>query len=76
MDTEQIFDRINRILKSHHLNQQEDRFLNYKDPASLKKLLNLDAAPDGAGWNEIFTWIEQYLAYSVKTSHKGFVNRM
>ncbi len=76
MNPEQIFDRINRIIKSHHLNQHGDRFLEYNDPETLRKILNLDDSPDGASWDQIFIWIEQYLAYSVKTNHKGFVNRM
>ncbi len=76
MEDEQVFDRINHLIKSFHSGQTTDRFIDYKDPAALEQILNLDAHKNGADWSQIFTWIEQYLAFSVKTNHKGFVNRM
>ena len=76
MNTEQVIDKTARLLKSFLADGKQGRLVNYKDPAALYTLLDLEAFPDGAQWPQIFDWIEKYLAYSVKTGHPGFVNRM
>jgi len=76
METEQNMDKIVSLIKEYLSSQKQNSFLQYKDPIELGKILKLDAYRDGAGWPQIFTWIEKYLAYSVKTNHTGFVNRM
>ncbi len=73
---EEIIDRLVRMLKTHLTEQKDNGFLNFKEPDELSNILQLNAHRDGAEWSEIFSWIEKYLAYSVKTNHNGFVNRM
>jgi len=76
MKPEQIINDITDLIKAYLANQKQDRFLQYKDPSELGAILKLEEYRDGAQWPQIFTWIEKYLAYSVKTHHTGFVNRM
>ena len=76
MEPEQIMDKIAGLIKEYLSSQKQDSFLQYKDPSELREILKLDEYKDGAEWSQIFTWIEKYLAYSVKTNHAGFVNRM
>ncbi|MCG8638034.1 MAG: PLP-dependent decarboxylase [Desulfobacterales bacterium] len=74
MDADRIFDRANQLIKAYFSEQGSGRFLSYKDPGELEAVLDLEAP--GGDWSRVFDWIELYLAYSVKTNHKGFVNRM
>jgi glutamate/tyrosine decarboxylase-like PLP-dependent enzyme len=76
MEPEQIINDITDLIKVYLANQKQDNFLQYKDPTELREVLKLDEYRDGAQWSQIFTWIEKYLTYSVKTNHTGFVNRM
>ena len=76
MKPEHIINDITDLIKTYLANQKQDRFLQYKDPSELGEILKLEEYRDGAQWSQIFTWIEKYLAYSVKTNHTGFVNRM
>ncbi len=76
MEPDEILDQTLELIKSHLSTQKQNDFLQYKDPIELKKILKLNDNKDGTDWPEIFNWIEKYLTYSVKTNHKGFVNRM
>ncbi|MDA3917200.1 MAG: pyridoxal-dependent decarboxylase [Deltaproteobacteria bacterium] len=76
MEPEQTINNISDLIKAYLSSQKQNSFLQYKDPIELQKILKLDDHNDGAGWSQIFTWIERYLMYSVKTNHNGFVNRM
>jgi len=76
MEHFEVLERISNILKKYLLEQGQGSFLRYKDPAELREILRLEDSADGAGWPEIFQWIEKYLEYSVKTNHPTFVNRM
>ena len=76
MEPEQIMDKIVGLIKDYLKSQKQNQLLEYKDPMALQEILKLDEFKDGAGWPQIFTWIEKYLTYSVKTNHPGFVNRM
>jgi glutamate/tyrosine decarboxylase-like PLP-dependent enzyme len=76
MESKQIINDITGRIKEHLSNHKQGRFLQYKDPTELGEILKLDEYSDGAEWSQIFTWIEKYLTYSVKTNHTGFVNRM
>lgn len=76
MKPEQIINSISDLIKTYLSSQKQNKFLQYKEPAELREILKLDEHKDGAAWSQIFTWIEKYLTYSVKTNHTGFVNRM
>jgi glutamate/tyrosine decarboxylase-like PLP-dependent enzyme len=76
MEPEQIINDITDLIKAYLANRKQGRFLHYKDPTELREILKLDEYRDGAEWSQLFTWIEKYLTYSVKTNHTGFVNRM
>jgi len=76
MEHEQIIDELAELIKTYLSDQKKNGFLKYKDPIELSKILKLDDHKDGADWPQIFMWIEKYIAYSVKTNHAGFVNRM
>jgi len=76
MEPEQIINDITDLIKTYLANQKQGKFLQYKDPTELGEILKLDEYRDGVEWSQLFTWIEKYLTYSVKTNHTGFVNRM
>ncbi len=56
--------------------QSNGNFLDYHSPAELRKILDLERPAKTGDWQEILNWIETYLAYSLKTNHPAFVNRM
>ncbi len=68
----QLFD----ILESYFSNRDDRPFLDYTSPGELKKILDLERTTSQGDWQSLLTWIEQYLQYSVKSSHPSFVNRM
>ena len=76
MEHEEIIDKIAALLKEYLSSQNQNGFLQYKNPAELQKIMELDEYKDGTDWSQIFEWIKKYLTYSVKTNHAGFVNRM
>jgi len=52
-----------------------NQLVEYHNADSLRGLLNLDSDNHG-DQDALFSWIEKYLQYSVRTNHSGFVNRM
>ena len=77
MKTEQdLLRRLFETLEPYSRKRDEEPFLRYRAPAELAELLNLGRQDVEGDWEAIFSWIEQYLEYSVKTSHPAFVNRM
>lgn len=76
MDEKTLFGQLLKVIERYHLSERDGKFLDYRSPSELRKILDLDR-PDKAGdWQEIFHWVDKYLAYSVKTNHPAFVNRM
>ena len=76
MEFEQIVERLKPIFAKHVADQKQGSFLEYFSPEELKRMLDLDAAGKSGDWDALFSWVEKYLSYSVKTNHPGFVNRM
>jgi len=76
MEQEKIFERLLRIFDRYYHERQTGDFVTYLDPEALRKELHFEGSPGNQDWEEIFSWVEQYLAHAVKTSHPGFVNRM
>lgn len=69
---EQIFCRIEEYRKG----QEQQPFVDYRDPRELAEILDLNAKGCPGDWNEIFRWVDLYFQYSVKTHHRSFTNRM
>ncbi len=76
MEQEKIFARLLRIVNRYSHERETGDFVTYLDPDVLRQKLHFDDNAGNQDWEEIFSWVEQYLAHAVKTSHPGFVNRM
>ncbi len=76
MEQERIFERLLQIITRYHEVRETDPFVEYLDPGDLRQLLQLEDDRGLGNWEELFLWVEQYLAHAVKTSHPGYVNRM
>ncbi len=76
MEQEEIFERLLHILEQYSQKQKHGQFVEYLDPAELRKELLLEEQEGGEDWDQLFGWVEQYLRYAVKTTHPSYVNRM
>ena len=76
MNDKQVFAYLTRIIEEYYAGQRDGKFLDYHNPAELRDILGLEQPGTTGDWQEIFAWIDKYLAYSVKTNHPMFVNRM
>ncbi len=76
MNDQQVFAHLLKILEEYSAGQRDGNFLDYHSPAELRGILGLEQPGKTGDWQEIFSWVEKYLAYSVKTNHPLFVNRM
>ncbi|WP_028583598.1 pyridoxal phosphate-dependent decarboxylase family protein [Desulfogranum mediterraneum] len=76
MEADNIFHELLQRLEQYHRDLTEGSFVRYHEPEELKAILRLDR-PEGRGdWTELMAWVEQYLAYAVKTANPGYLNRM
>ena len=76
MEQDKIFERLLQIITRYHDQRMSDPFVEYLDPGELRQRLRLEDDRGRGDWDELFAWVEQYLAYAVKTAHPGYVNRM
>jgi glutamate/tyrosine decarboxylase-like PLP-dependent enzyme len=76
MKTNEVLRRLFAVLENYSVTKNDGRFVDYTSPRELQELLQLDRPGSEGDWDRIFTWIEQYLEYGVRTSHPSFVNRM
>ncbi len=76
MEQDKIFERLLQIISRYCHDREKGRFVEYREPADLQRLLDLDSDRETGDWEQLFSWVELYLAHAVKTSHPGFVNRM
>lgn len=76
MDERQIFERLLEMLATHYQERRQGKFLDYHRPEELRRRLDLGRGGGEGDWEEIFSWVRDYLHYSVKTDHPRFVNRM
>lgn len=76
MDTTVIITKLGELLQAHLQEQSEGGFVRFKKPEELHAILDLENDNGQGNWSQIFYWIEKYLQYSVKTHHRGFLNRM
>ena len=75
-NTQQILAKLFSIISDYNESKKEDKVVNYLSPSELKDALNLSIDEEGAGYNGVFSEINNYLKYSVKTSHKQFLNQL
>ena len=76
MNEEIFFENLLKMISEYRLSERNGKFLRYRSPVELTKILDLDRLAGTGDWAEILRWIETYLAYCVKTNHPAFVNRM
>lgn len=71
-----ILNRLFTVLNDHHQKKAGQSFVAFRDPKTLRTELNLESEGTAGDWDEVFHWVEKYLAYSVNTDHPMFLNRM
>jgi glutamate/tyrosine decarboxylase-like PLP-dependent enzyme len=76
MNEKTPFEQLLKVIERYYSSQRSGKFLDYRSPTELSKLLDLDRPASTGDWQEIFHWVDKYLAYSVKSNHPAFVNRM
>lgn len=76
MEQEKIFERLLQIITRYYQNRATGLFVEYLDPGELQQRLDLESGQETGNWEQLFSWVELYLAHAVKTSHPGYVNRM
>ena len=68
MEQEKIFERLLQIITRYYQNQEQGLFVEYLDPAVLQQRLGLENGRETENWEQLFSWVELYLAHAVKTS--------
>ncbi len=76
MDDIKVFAHLTKVIEEYYARQRQGQFLDYHSPDELRGILGLEQPGNPGDWREIFAWVDKYLAYSVKTNHPLFVNRM
>jgi len=76
MNNQQVFDRLLDLVGRYYESRKDGQFLEYHPPEELAGILALDTSEQTGDWQVIFSWVEKYLKYCVKTGHPQFVNRM
>lgn len=76
LNFQDVLTRFFGVMERYSARQNDGMFLEYTSPSQLREILQLDRDDSEGDWDRIFTWIEQYLQYGVKSAHPSFVNRM
>ncbi len=76
MNDKKVFEELFKVIDEYYAGHRHGQFLDYHSPTELRSILDLEQPGKTGDWQEIFAWIDKYLAYSVKTNHSMFVNRM
>ncbi len=76
MEQDAIFERLLQIITNYRQQRTTDCFVDYLEPDELRQRLRLEEDRGRGDWDALFSWVEAYLAYAVKTTHPGYVNRM
>jgi len=74
MDEHSIFEKIIELLQDYN-DSKSDHLVSHQSYDALSTLLDVKKESVGQ-WDDIYTWVEQYLKYSINTSNPNFVNRM
>lgn len=76
MKEKKLFEHLLQVIVRYRSERRDGKFLDYRAPEELRQILDLERPGKTGDWQELWGWIESYLAYSVKTDHPAFVNRM
>lgn len=76
MDEKTLFKHLLKVVEHYYTLQRSGTFIDYHSSQELSEILDLGRPGTPGDWQEIFDWVDKYLAYSVKTNHPAFVNRM
>lgn len=78
-ETHHVLSKLFELTANHlgsNSNDPERPVVRYLPPESLKEQLDLSIAPDGSSYDAILNDIENYLKFSVDTSHRQFINQL
>jgi glutamate/tyrosine decarboxylase-like PLP-dependent enzyme len=78
MNSKEILDQLFKVIQQYTLNIADDKHpvVDYKSPAELSKIIHFPIDEDGTD-NETFGRLMQdYVAYSVHTGNKRFINQL
>jgi len=67
MTENEIFSRLLTVLESYRASEKDGKVAEYHSPNALGKILDLYGSEKNGDWENIFEWVEKYLAYSVNT---------
>jgi glutamate/tyrosine decarboxylase-like PLP-dependent enzyme len=70
----EVFEKIRQYIESNADNQKP--VVDYKSPADLAGLINMQIEDAGVDQNEFLELVDQYLNYSVRTGNKQFLNQL
>jgi len=76
MEQEKIFARLMELVSRYYHDREQGAFVDYLDPETLRQRLHLEDERGRGDWDQLFVWVERYLAHAVKTSHPAYLNRM
>lgn len=76
MDQDTIFERLMQIITRYQQQLATGSFIEYLEPGELRRQLRLEEDRGLGDWEALFSWVEDYLVYAVKTAHPSYVNRM
>lgn len=71
---DQVFEKIRQYVNDNANNQKP--VVKYKSPAELAGLINMQIEDAGVTQNEFLELVDQYLAYSVRTGNRQFLNQL
>ncbi len=74
MQDQDILQKIAQVFATLNF-KKSNQLIKYQTINELEKTLNLNKQGSQC-WEEVFTWVGQYLEYSPNTSHPNFANRM
>lgn len=71
-----VLSRLFELIKNYLDDQNGGKFVDYHNPSELTQKLSLDEPGGQSDWDQVFSYVEKYLTYAVRTHHDGFANRM
>ncbi len=64
------------LIIQKYLGENPDKVLNYLPPKAMAETLGLDAPRPAGDMEQLFSEIENYLQYSVRTGHSQYLNQL